>query len=549
MNDLADAIWRRLATNDKTMLTVCGRREADESQIFTGRDLHDASARWAAVFSEIFPVGSGPVVLAMPQGSEFTTALLGAVYAGLTVVPLAIPRNSTQRERFAAIVADCAAEGIICTASVRAAIDAALAESSGPRFGIMEVDDLPAMAPLAVARSCAGGPAVIQYTSGTSRFPRGVKVGGAAILANAAHCFAAWGFDERQVVVNWLPHFHDMGLLGGNIYPILVGASSVQLDPFRVIQRPSRWLRAISDHGGTFSGGPAFAFAQCVQNIRDDECEGLDLSRWSAAYCGAEPVPAALITAFRSRFARFGLQTRAVFACYGLAEYSLMAAGAHALEAAIEPVPPPICAGVAPCRLTEAVARTIRIIDPAQGAVLRDGEVGEICLHGPSVAGGYVGQTAESEETFRHVIPGQDETWLRTGDIGVISDRNLYVVGRLKDVLTVNGRKVAASEIEWLAAQMEPALNPMAAAAFMPDEMRSGEAALLIEMRAARTVLPDPDKVRQQIAQAVAGTFGIKLLDVELVDRGTLPRTSSGKIRRREAAALYRQGAANAACA
>jgi len=549
MNDFADAIWRRLATNDKTMLTFRGGREADESRSFSGRDLHDASARWAAVFGEIFPVGSGPVVLAMPQGSEFITAFLGAVYAGLTVVPIAIPRNPAQRERFAAIVADCAAEGIVCTGAVRAAIDAALADSPAPRLGIRDVDDLPAMAPLAAARSCAGNPAVIQYTSGTSRFPRGVKVGGAAILANAAHCFAAWGFDERQIVVNWLPHFHDMGLIGGITYPILVGASSVQLDPFRVIQRPSRWLRAISDHGGTFSGGPAFAFAQCVQNIRDDECDGLDLSRWSAAYCGAEPVPEALLAAFRSRFARLGLQPKAVFACYGLAEYSLMAAGAHALEAAVDPVPPAVCAGVAPCRLTEAVAQTIRIIDPAEGAVLPDNEVGEICLRGPSVANGYVGQPAESEETFGHVIPGQDGNWLRTGDVGVVSHRNLYVVGRLKDVLTVNGRKVAASEVEWLAAQMEPALNPMAAAAFMPDEMRSGEATLLIEMRAARTVLPDPDDVRQRIAQAVAGTFGIKLLDVALVDRGALPRTSSGKIRRREAAALYRRDAANIASA
>jgi acyl-CoA synthetase (AMP-forming)/AMP-acid ligase II len=542
MTALGLPIWERLSAWEGAALTICATRRGTSDRVWAGKELHAAARRRGAAILDAFGGTERPLVLAMPHGEEFVISLLGSIYAGVTVVPVALPRPGVQQEKFNRILADCGAAAVLCLDEARGAIDMARGDKSGP--AIIALTELADRQELAAPRSFGKRPALIQYTSGSSRFPRGVNVTGENVVANAGHCFAAWGFDERQVVVNWLPHFHDMGLIGGIIFPILAGAASHQLDPLHAIQRPARWLRVLSDTRATFSGGPAFGFSHCLQQVRDEDCEGLDLSHWTAAYCGAEPVPSDLLEAFRNRFARYGLAPTAVFGCYGLAEYTLMAAGAHGETPGAESDAPPGCANVEPCRLTAALAETVRIVDPDRRTVLPDREPGEIWLRGPSAAAGYVGDASASAATFdgRLADATDDGPWLRTGDLGVIDRGMLYVTGRMKDVLTVMGRKVAASEIEWLAAHQDRVLNPMAATALMRDEMVSGEGVLLIEMRKARTRPADAAALGDRIRQLVLGSFGIDLVDIRFLDRGTLPRTSSGKIQRRAAKMLYWQG-------
>ena len=541
MRALGSVVWERLSGWQSTALTYCGTRSGTKDAAWTGGALHTAARRRGRAILDACDDAERPLVVAMPYGEEFLISLLGAIYAGITVVPVALPRTGVQHDKFNRIVDDCNASAILCVDNARSGIDAAREGREG--VALIASSTLVQDRLLDAPAPHDSRPAIIQYTSGSSRFPRGVRVTGENVLANAAHCKANWGFDQQQSFVNWLPHFHDMGLMG-ILYPLVVGAESYQLDPLSTIQRPARWLRAMSDTGATFSGGPAFGFAHCLQNVRDEDCEGLDLSRWVAAFAGAEPVPASLLQAFRNRFAKFGLAPEAVFGCYGLAEYTLLAAGAPGQWPDARPRPPATCAEVEPCRMSADMEGNVRIVAPETCVPVLDGESGEIWLRGASTAAGYVGGPVESAATFegRVADAAGDGAWLRTGDLGVIDRGALYVTGRLKDVLTVQGRKVAASEVEWLAAHQDALLNPMAAAAVMLDEMVSGKAVLLIEMRDARTVLADAGALSDRIRQLVLGNWGIELVDVRFLDRGELPRTSSGKVQRRTAKMLYDRG-------
>jgi len=367
-------------------------------------------------------------------------------------------------------------------------------------------------------------------------------------LANANLANRTWGMDDEGTMLSWLPHFHDMGLMGGILYPLLAGGATALMDPLHMIQRPQRWLQLIGELRATFSGGPAFAFAHCLDSITDDQCATLDLSSWRAAFCGAEPVPAALMEAFRTRFAPHGLDPSALFASYGLAEHTLMVAGGtHAVPR--NPRPPPGCEAVEPCSLAEEMRDKLRVVDPHTRRVLGEGVAGEIWLRGDSVAQGYLGDPQDTDLVFKARLDDDTDAdatadeWLRTGDLAILDGGYLYIIGRLKDLLFANGQKVAASDVEWLAASQHAALNPMAAAALMPDDLKSGEGVLLIELRRRSKALEDEHAVRRLIARAVAGAWSIALTDVHFLPPNTLPRTTSGKVQRGLALQAYRQGA------
>ncbi|GAB6841227.1 acyl-CoA synthetase (AMP-forming)/AMP-acid ligase II [Methylorubrum rhodinum] len=543
---LRETIERRLSQRwDTAQITVLAR--ARPPLDLTGRDLHAAAAqlveRWGAQF------GPGPhtLVLALPPGERFLAALLAGLLGGHTLVPVALPRAGAHSDRLAHVLGDCDATALLCLAEHRPAILRHLGTAedrpAGPRVVAIDGPDNTEADGVAPRRGAdAGpGPAIIQYTSGSMRLPKGVRIFGEQILANADLVMRSWDLDASSRFVNWLPHYHDMGLMGGILYPLLAGAYSVQMSPLDMIRRPADWLRAVSTYRATFSGGPAFAFADCVRRVADEDCVGLDLSCWSRAFCGAEPIPAGLLPSFRSRFAPYGLAPAAVFGCYGLAEMTLFAAGAP--EDGPLPLPPKGCGAVHPCRLTEITAPGLRIVDPESGRSVPDGESGEIWLRGDSMGRGYLNRPKETQTAFG-VAPasGAGGEWLRTGDLGAISGEWVYVTGRLKDILIVNGRKVAAAELEWLAAGLDDALNPLAAAAFMPDPTESGTAVLLIELKSGRKAPDRPDTVRVAIERAVSGEWGLRLRDVRILPRGGLERTTSGKIRRQAVAEAYRQG-------
>lgn len=544
---LADQLCKKLLErSDRPVVTVCGGRTGQPDQVLTGLQLHEAAlARGAALASVRAPEG-GPLALVMPCGVEFVVTLFGALYAGFTVAAVAEPRSGVQTLRFNQIIRDCAPAAILCAKGLVARIETALASSDMTGLSVIEIETLdaaPDLARPAVRNGDQSRPAILQYTSGSTRAPKAVALSGSGIVANARLANSTWGLGHDGVVLSWLPHFHDLGLMGGIFYPILAGGRTVLLDPLQMIQRPERWLRLISEHRATFSGGPAFAFSHCLQNISEAQCEGLDLSSWRNAFCGAEPVPASLMAAFRERFAPWGLNPNAVFGCYGLAEFTLMVAGGNPQLLDDRPQPPPGCGDIEPCRISPDMQDHLRLVDPETLQIAAPDEAGEIWVRGASVAQGYRNEAAETATTFNVALAGEgtEGEWLRTGDVGVRRGHWLYVTSRLKDLLFANGRKIPATDVEWLAGEQDEALNPMAAAALMPDDLATGKAVLLIELK-RRERVADNDATNALIRRAVAGAWGIELTDIRILPSGALPRTSSGKVQRRMLAKAWREG-------
>jgi len=552
---MATALARSIRTclmrrSGDALLTICAARPEQPHERLTGAALHRAALVRGQALAGAFNPADGPLALVMPCGSLFVETMIGALYAGFTIAPLARPRPGPQADRFDAIIKDCRPAAILCTEGLAARLAEARPGAGGRDVPIVALASATDAVPDEALPDRAGGggperPAILQYTSGSTRAPRGVLLHGDAILANAALANRTWGMDESGTMLSWLPHFHDMGLMGGILYPLLAGGATALMDPLRMIQRPERWLQLIGELRATFSGGPAFAFAHCLESVSDAQCAALDLSSWRKAFCGAEPVPAALMAAFRARFAGCGLDPRAVFASYGLAEHVLMVAGGTSERPEQRPPPPPGCEAIEPCCVAAEMHDRLRIVDPETRRPLPDNVIGEIWLRGDSVAGSYLGDPEETARVFHARLddPGDPDAigddWLRTGDLGALRDGYLYVVGRLKDLLFVNGQKVPASDVEWLAGAQDPALNPMAAAALMPDELANGKGVLLIELR-RRSHRIDEDLVRRRISRAVAGAWSIELTDIVFLAPNSLPRTTSGKVQRRLTAQAYR---------
>lgn len=536
---------RLLERSDRPVVTVCGGRRGQPDHVLTGIQLDDAARTRATALLAVRKPKDGPLALVMPCGIEFVVTLFGALYAGFTVAAVAVPRPGVQTLRFNQIITDCEPAAILCSNGLADRIETALVSGGVTACSVMDVEMLdPAGAPLEqLARNGEARPAILQYTSGSTRAPKAVALSGADIVANARLANGTWGLDHDGIVLNWLPHFHDLGLMGGIFYPILAGGRTILLDPLQMIQRPERWLRLISEHRATFSGGPAFAFSHCLQNVTEEQCEGLDLSSWRSAFCGAEPVPASLLDAFRDRFAPWGLNPNAVFGCYGLAEFTLMVAGGNPYLLDDRPEPPPGCGDIEPCRVSPEMQENLCLVDPETLQIAAPGKPGEIWVRGASVAQGYRNEPMETAATFNVALAddGSEGEWLRTGDLGVRREHWLYVTGRLKDLLFANGRKIPATDVEWLAGEQDQALNPMAAAALMPDEFATGKAVLLIELK-RRERVSDAAATGGLIRRAVAGAWGIELTDVRILPSGALPRTSSGKVQRRLLAKAWREG-------
>ncbi|WP_162901337.1 AMP-binding protein [Breoghania sp. L-A4] len=541
MKSLRSDVLRNLELkSDERQITVLGRH--GRANHYTGGQLlaeaEQCLRQWDAC------LGAGPHVLvaALPPGETFLFSLIASLIGEGTLVPVAPPRPSDPPGRLRHIAQTCRATAVLCMAARRTAVEEQLRDGDGlPVCAVLAVDD-PVPMPLGGAGRIADRTIpIIQHTSGSTRLPKAVPITAAQIRANCAMIQTLWGMNRQTVMVNWLPHYHDMGLMGGILYPLLSGAYSVQMSPFEMIRSPLSWLQAIATYRATFSGGPSFSFQECLTRIAEEDCAGLDLSSWQRAFCGGEPVPAGLLSRFRQRFARSGLAPDSVFACYGMAEYTLFSAGepeSRSPDTDVSDIPQGWTA-VEPCLLSEHTRRNIRITHPKTGAAIPDGETGEIWLRGASASTSYLGAPEETDETFENEADGT--RWMRTGDLGGVSGNRLYVTGRRKDVVIVNGRKVAASEIEWLAARADSGLNPMAAAAFMPEPAASGHASLYIELRPGTPRLKDPRQIIARIRRSVAGSYSVVLDDIRILPRGALPRTSSGKIRRQTVAATFKE--------
>lgn len=537
-----DLIYVLKACHAKPVITILGRGGLSTS--LTGADLLARARAMQDVWDQHLGAGPQVIMAALPAGEHFLVALIAALLGGGTMVPVAPPRTGEVPERLARMARNCGVSLVLCTTRNRAAVSQQLTDANGTLSCSVLTVDAPETALRVESDLPRTGPVfpIIQHTSGSTRFPKSVPVSAAQIRANCHLIQSLWGMNSDTVMVNWLPHYHDMGLMGCILYPLLSGAHSVQMSPFDMIRRPLSWLEAISDWRGTISGGPTFAFMECLNRIKPDDCIGLDLRSWQRAFCGAEPIPAGFLQRFSEHFAPHGLSRDSVFACYGMAECTLFAAG----EPDHRDTPTVAQAGmpVEGCRLSATTREGLRISNLTDGARQVDGSPGEVWLAGPSVCQGYLGDPEAEDETFQ--IDTDGRRWMRTGDIGVIRDGHLFITGRLKDIVIVNGRNIAAAEIEWIAAQEDQDLNPSAAAAFAGGATSGARAHLLIETRTRTAAPKDPIALAARIRASVIGRCGVELDEIHILPRGSLPRTSSGKIRRQAVAQTFLDGLAHA---
>jgi acyl-CoA synthetase (AMP-forming)/AMP-acid ligase II len=485
------------------------------------------------------------VLLLLPQDATFLDALFGCFFVGACVVPAHVPipsRLAQTLPRLRAIVAEARPHVVLTTRELLPArhLVPELAETP-----CLAVDDLAVTrAPALESAATIDDLAILQYSSGSTGSPRGVMVSHRNLMANEALIEDAFEHTSSAVVLGWLPFQHDMGLIGNVLQPVFTGAECVMMTPLQFLKHPLRWLQEITRHRATTSGAPNFAYELCVAAARrrgDAGLEGLDLSRWNLAFVGAEPVRAATLDRFAATFASVGFRREAFYPCYGLAEATLMVTGGHRSES---PAVWRDARGID--RVSCGRARgglEVAIVDQTTGARCDDGVEGEIWVQGSSVAGGYYGQQHATRETFAANLKGAAEgaSWLRTGDLGSVVECELYVTGRDKDIVVKNGVKYAAEDVEHSVEQLHiESLHPGGCAAFGHDD--GARERLVIVQEIGRDAVDDWEEVADRIVGAVAGEQGTAPDAVVFVPRGSIPRTTSGKIRRSECRSLYGRG-------
>ena len=390
--------------------------------------------------------------------------------------------------------------------------------------------------PGATPRRGAHTLAFLQYTSGSTGAPRGVMVSHRNLLHNLAYAFHRSESDRSSVSVSWLPVVHDMGLIDGVLQPIYSGCPAYLMSPTAFLQRPVRWLRAISRYRATRSGAPNFAYDLCVRRIGTAERAALDLRSWRDAYNGAEPIRRDTLERFASAFAGSGFRPAAFRPCYGLAEATLLVTCGR-FDAAASRASTRDAAGGGESGVScgrPGFGTSVIVVDPKSHRPCPDGAVGEVWVNGPGIAAGYWNRPSQSAGTFGARTAGGGGPYLRTGDLGVIGDDGVRITGRLKDVLVVRGTKHHPQDLERTAESRHRAVRPGCVAAFVADHGSSGDRiALVAEVDPHRfESCADAQAAIAAIRSGVTDTHGIELSAVALVAPGRVEKTTSGKVKR-----------------
>jgi acyl-CoA synthetase (AMP-forming)/AMP-acid ligase II len=553
---------------DRTAYVFLRDGEHPEAPLTYG-GLADAAASRAAAFVA-FGLAGRPAVLLYPSGLEFVRTLLGCMRAGVVAAPMQVPTRARSLARMRRIAEDAGTRAVLTTAAVRADLLARFGD--GPELAgldLVATDTLPVASGIDTAMLPPppepSAPALLQYTSGSTGDPKGVVVSHANFLHNAQETEELWPCRPGGVTVSWLPLFHDMGMLFGVVLPLLAGVPAYLMAPDAFIRRPARWLEALTRFRGTHAAAPSFAYELCVKAARGGAVpDWVDLSSWRVAANGAEPVRWRTIEAFTAAFAPYGFDPRAMCPGFGLAENTLKATGDRGdkpptvlwlsddarRDGLVVPVPAeaPGATPLVGCGTT--VGDTlVRIVDPEDLTVLGEDRVGEIWVSGPCVAGGYRGRPELSEEVFRARPAGADDgrTYLRTGDLGFLHGGELFVNGRLKDVIVRTGRNYYPQDIELSAETCAPGLHPNCAAAFSVEDGTAERLVVVVEADGRTTRAVGPARLRRLVQDAVWDNHRLEADDVLLVRRGSLPKTTSGKVQRRAARGLYEDGTLAAA--
>ncbi|MFC5749032.1 fatty acyl-AMP ligase [Actinomadura rugatobispora] len=531
---------------------------------------HDLAAHAGIVAAGLEGTGGRRVVLAVDPGLHYVAALFGILGAGATAVPSFPPVGKRATERFLSIIADCSPDVVIVSGWLETEADELVRRLPPAARAVrwLFVDDGffrgksgPGAFPVRHSE-----PALLQYTSGSTGDPKGIVLTHDNLVSNCEALHHSMGADSARTGLSWLPPYHDMGLMGTIMLALHGGWPLVMMSPVHFVQQPVRWLRAVTEHEVTISVAPNFAFDMCVDSIADDELADLDLSTLRQLYCGAEPVLRSTLDRFRERFAAFGYRESALIPCYGMAEATLFVSGKPdgttvrtawvgkpALERGTVEVTAPGAGGATEVVSCGAVAHghEVLVTDPETMSPLPEGRVGEIWVRGPNVAEGYFGKPEATAATFGARPSGDDgETdedadggaYLRTGDAGFLLDGELYVTGRLKDVVIIAGRNLYPQDIEVSALAAHDGLRKAAAFSVRP-EGRGEELVVVGEFRrAGRRSAEDLAAVREAVVAAVTADHAVRPARVHLGPPGTVPTTTSGKVRRNATREAYERG-------
>lgn len=521
----------------------------------------DEGAR--AIAARLGPGGADTrqALLLYRPGLEFITGFWGCLYAGVAPVPIYPPRPNQSLGRLHAVVADAKATLALTSAAV---LPKLLEQASqDPRLAELEwlaTDDVPAslaagwQPPQLAPESLA----FLQYTSGSTGAPSGVMVSHGNLLANSEYLRQCFELSPDSVSVTWLPSFHDMGLVDGILQPIYSGFLGVIIPPPVFLQSPVLWLQAITRYRATHCGGPNFGFELCARKVTEEQRRGLDLSSWVSAYNGAEPVSRATLERFATAFEGCGFRMRHFYPCYGMAESTLIITGGRVADeprffpadaAELERGRAVRAEGEAKVRHLVGCGHAwldtrVLIVDPATRRPVEDGVVGEIWASGSGVAQGYWRAPDRTEETFgAHLADSGEGPFLRTGDLGFALDGELYVTGRIKDLIIVRGENHYPQDLEATAQAAYEGFRVGCGAAFTVE--RAGEERLIVVQEVDRTKMKGFDVVAatKAVRRAIADEHGVTVHEAVFIRVGTMPKTSSGKIQRRACKRAYLDGA------
>ncbi|MBU9763073.1 AMP-binding protein [Mycobacterium sp. TNTM28] len=513
-------------------------------------------------------------LIVAPQGLEYIVAFLGALEAGLIPVPLSVPFGGVTDERVDSVLRDALPAAILtCTSVVDGVVRSVAAQPELPAPAIIEVDAMDLDAPVRSGGAEFGqaddyqSTAYLQYTSGSTRSPAGVMISYKNLLTNLEQITTDFLIDHGGIappdmtIVSWLPFFHDLGLIMGVCTPVIGGFHTVFTTPVSFLQRPARWMQLMGSHPHVFTSAPNFAFELAARKTTDDDMAGLDLGGVLTILSGAERVQPSTVQRFNDRFARFNLPPAAIQPSYGLAEATLYVAtrrpgrapdvvnfdsealaDGRAVRTAGADGAPLISYG---SPISE-VSPLVRIVDPETRIECPAGTTGEVWTAGDNVSAGYWQKPEESERVFRATIVEPTAgtpagPWLRTGDLGFISDGELFIVGRIKDLLIVYGRNHAPDDIE---ATIQEITGGRSAAIAVPDD---GTEQLVVVMEVKKRGDSDQevkaklDVVKREVTSAISNSHGLAVSDLVLVPPGSIPITTSGKVRRSSCVEEYQR--------
>jgi long chain fatty acid CoA FadD26 len=497
-----------------------------------------------------------------PQGLDYVVAFLGAIQAGFIAVPLSVPQFGAHDERVSGALRDCSPVAILTTSAVVEGLMTYAKPAPGrPAPRVVEVDALDFVSPATLVGAGGRPPkaAYLQYTSGSTRQPSGVVITHENVIANVEQIRAdvLEGGAPQLTIVSWLPLFHDLGLIVGLFIPLVAGRPAVFMSPTAFMQKPARWMRALASHTQTLTASPNFGFDLAAGRTSDEDLVGLNFDDVRAVVSGSERIHASTMRRFFERFSRHGLLSTAVRSAYGLAEATLYVVSSSAGE-------PPVtarfdyqklCAGHAERSDGDGVemvsvgpprACLVRIVDPETRLENPAGMIGEIWLLGDNISAGYWHKAQLSADTFGAELANAATgtpvgPWLRSGDLGVLSDGELFIVGRIKDLLIVNGRNHYPDDVE---ATVREITGGRVAAISVQD----GPTEQLVVIADLKRRGDRPDEMaaalrglRREVTAAVARAHNLRLADLVLVQPGSIPVTTSGKVRRASCAERYQQ--------